>query len=66
MTAALDEMSLQAHEDKTVQIVVGHKRYIKDMKEELERNPTYMQGFKVNMSELVVYTKLYMKNFWKK
>ena len=55
MTAALDEMSLQAHEDKTVQIVVGHKRYIKDMKEELERNPTYMQGFKVNMVESEKY-----------
>ena len=55
LTAALDELSLQAHEDKTVQIVVGHEKYIKDMKDELERNPTYVQGFKVKVVESEKY-----------
>ena len=55
LNAALDELSLEAHPDKTVQIVVGHPKYIEAMKKELEDNPTYIQGFKVNVVESKKY-----------
>ena len=55
LSAALDELSLEAHPDKTVQIVVGHPKYIETMKKQLEDNPTYVQGFKVNVVESEKY-----------
>ena len=55
ITNTLDELALQAHGDKTVQIIVGHKQYIDKMKAEMEMNPTEVQGFKVKLTEQEKY-----------
>ena len=55
LSSVLDELSLEAHPEKTVQVVVGHTKYIEKMKEELTNNPTYVQGFKVNVVEAEKY-----------
>ena len=39
ISAALDKMALKAHGEKTVQIIVGHPKYIAKMKYEMEKNP---------------------------
>ena len=62
ITASLDELAMLAHPDKTVQIVVGHQDYIIAMKEELEKNPTFIQGFKVGVKDSEKYLGFQLKS----
>ena len=47
LTNAFNELSVAAHPDKTVQILVGNENWIGKMEEELKQNPTFIQGFEV-------------------
>ena len=47
LTKAFDKMSMKVYPNKTVQIFVGNKEEIVKMKEGLQENPCFIQGFEV-------------------
>ena len=49
ISMSLGELGLEAHPQKTVQVVVGSENYIENMTKELEANPTTIQQFKVSV-----------------
>ena len=49
ISMSLGELGLEAHPQKTVQVVVGCEKYIENMTKELEANPTTIQQFKVSV-----------------
>ena len=55
MTEALKEISLQAHDQKTVQICCGEENAVKKLQEELEILPTEVQGWTVGVKESEKY-----------
>ena len=54
-TAALDELGLKAHPDKSRMVVMGSKKFRDKVKKELEADPVMVQGFKLQMSECETY-----------
>ena len=53
-----EEMSLQAHHSKTVQVICGQDEWIKDMKAKMEKFPTHIQDFKVKVTDSEKYLGL--------
>ena len=51
MTLSLDEISLEAHDKKTVQVLIGSKSFIERTKEELAKLPVMIQNFEVQVVE---------------
>ena len=51
----MDELSLEAHPQKSVQIVMGAERWREQIKGELEANPNKLQGFPVKTSKAEKY-----------
>ena len=54
-TRALNELGLKAHPDKSAMVIVGGKQYREKIKKELEKNPVYVQKFKMQISECETY-----------
>ena len=50
VTASLDEISLRAHEKKTVQVICGEEKAVKKLKEDLQSLPTKIQGWQVQLA----------------
>ena len=48
---AFEELSLEAHDSKTIHILCGNQAWIQRMKKDLENNPANIQGFNVRISE---------------
>ena len=55
MTVALDELALEAHEKKTIQICCGEEKAVAKIKEDLKENPTEVQGWKVSQGRSEKY-----------
>ena len=53
VTNTLDDLKMEAHPDKSCLLVFGRKR--EKIKEEVEDNPTYIQGFKVGIKSEETY-----------
>ena len=51
ITNSLDEVSLKAHGEKTVQVLIGSKDFIKKTKTDLQKLPTKIQDFNVRVAE---------------
>ena len=51
----LGELSMSAHPDKSVQVVMGNQKWIEKTIEEMEKNPSFIQGFKLKRSQLEKY-----------
>ena len=49
MTAALDELSLKAHDQKTVQICCGEQTAVEKLEDDLKKTPTEVQSWSVNV-----------------
>ena len=54
-TKALDELSLEAHPDKSKIVVMGSKKLREETKKELEENPVIVQGWEMKTSENETY-----------
>ena len=54
-TQALDELSLEAHPDKSRIVVMGSKALREKAKKELEENPVKVQGWDMKTSEIETY-----------
>ena len=48
---SLDEISLKAHGEKTVQVLIGSKDFIEKTKIDLQKLPTIIQDFEVRLAE---------------
>ena len=55
MSEALKEISLKAHDQKTVQICCGDPEAVKNLQEELKETPTEVQGWKVGVKDAEKY-----------
>ena len=55
LTEVIDELSLSAHPEKTVNIVVGGKAAREKLARELDENPPEIQGFRVRRVKSDVY-----------
>ena len=44
---AFEELSLEAHDTKTVHVVCGHEDWIREMTRKLQQDPASTQGFNV-------------------
>ena len=53
-----EEMSLQTHHSKTVQIVCGHEDWVSDMKKRMNDLPTQIQDYKVKVTDSEKYLGL--------
>ena len=53
-----EEMSLEAHPQKTVNVVCGEPNWIKETKKKLEENPAKIQGFEVKIAQNEKYLGL--------
>ena len=51
ITNSLDEVSLKAHGEKTVQVLIGSKDFIKKTKTDLQKLPTKIQDFNVRVAK---------------
>ena len=47
----LNEMALDAHPTKTVQVVIGHKRSIEKLKDDIKLDPTKVQGHNIEIKK---------------
>ena len=54
-TQALDELSLEAHPDKSRLVILGSKKIRDEMKEKLEKDPVMVQGWEMKTSESETY-----------
>ena len=45
----LEELALEAHKDKTKNIICGDKKWVEMMTKKLEERPAEIQGFKVKI-----------------
>ena len=45
----LEELALEAHKDKTKNIICGDKKWVEMMTKKLEGRPAEIQGFKVKI-----------------
>ena len=54
-TQALNELGLEAHPDKSAMVIMGGKKYREKIMKELEEDPVYVQGFKMQVSECETY-----------
>ena len=55
ITESLDELALQAHDQKSVQVVMGGKKFRDEMTKQLEENPVKVQGFDMRVVPEEVY-----------
>lgn len=55
LTEAVNELSLEAHPSKTVNVIIGSKKLRREIKEELERELMVLQGFPVQSKESDAY-----------
>ena len=55
LTEAVNELSLEAHPGKTVNVIIGSKKLRREIKEELERELMVLQGFPVQSKESDAY-----------
>ena len=54
-TKALDELSLEAHPDKSKIVIMGTKKLREEVKKELEKDPVIVQGWEMKTSENETY-----------
>ena len=50
-TEALDELSLEAHPDKSKIVVMGPKKAREEVKAELQKDPVIVQGWEMKTSK---------------
>ena len=55
LTRAVDEVSLAAHPQKTINLVIGTKKLREELKEELAEDPMKLQGFDVKSDKDGMY-----------
>ena len=51
----LDELSLEAHKDKTKHVICGNKEWVEEMTKKLENNPAEIQNFRVKVEKSEKY-----------